>query len=180
MELLSFSCLRPDPEHIGEVLGVSLNSPEVISEYLKSKVLTLDISRALYLCAYSDEKTTWKSLIACLNTEAIQNEATTDCGHKVGSYQTEPVRICYTTNMAIDVILGAATAAVPLYNVSNGNQHLVVWRISRAEAVEALQAAFASVDADIPATPYKVTMVELVDSADMPALPAGLFAHPIP
>lgn len=178
MEILSFSCLRPDPEHIGDVLGTGFSSADAIRGYLKDKTLTLDISRALYLCAYSDEGTTWKSLVACTNTEAQQDPAST-LGAPLGAYQTEPVRVSYATNIAIEMILSAATAAVPLYNVYNGKQQLVVWRISRQEAVDALQAAFASVAVEVPATPYKTTMVELVESADMPALPAGLFAHPL-
>lgn len=176
MEILSFSCLRPEPEHIGDVLGHTFTSNADISNYLKQKLVTLDISRALYLCAYSADSQTYTSLIACTKTEPNSAHAGSELG-----YQTAPVRVTYQSNMAIDIILSAATGAVPLYNVSNGSQQIVVWRISRTEAVEALQAAFASIEPlGLPATPYANTMVELVSSQNiaMPALPAGLFAHP--
>lgn len=170
MNILSFSCLRPTPDHIGEVLGQDLAKEGLISEYLTKKLVTLDISRALYLCAYSDGMQTWTSLIACVETEPN--------GGTKGAYQTEPIRVSYVSNIAIDTILRAATAAVPLYNVHNGAQQLVVWRISRPEAVEALQAAFSSVAIPALDTPYSTTMVELVADATMPTLPTGLFTHP--
>lgn len=169
MKIQAFSCLRPVPEHIGKVLGQELDSAQA-GELLKNKVLTLDISRALYLCAYSDGAHTWQALYACLETEPN--------GEAKGAYQFEPQRLVYASNIAIDIILNAAAGAVPLYNVNNGAQQLVVWRISRAEAVEALQAAFESIPAPELSVPYGTTMVELVLDATMPALPAGLFAHP--
>lgn len=169
MKIQAFSCLRPVPEHIGEVLGQKLDSAQA-GKLLKNKVLTLDISRALYLCAYSDGAHTWQALYACLETEPN--------GEAKGAYQFEPQRLIYASNIAIDIILNAAAAAVPLYNVHNGAQQLVVWRISRPEAVEALQAAFSSVAIPALDTPYSTTMVELVADATMPTLPTGLFTHP--
>lgn len=179
MQINPFSCVRPDPERVGEALSQGIFSDDAVRRALKAKILTLDISRAFYLVAYSDGTRTFKSLIACIETEPTASAATADAQEQPRAYQTEPTRVVYATNAAIEIILSAATAAVPLYNMSNGARQIVVWRISRAEAVEALQAAFESVELIAPETPYARTMVELLDTQSvlMPALPTGLFAH---
>lgn len=177
MRIEPFSCLRPEPEHIGTYLGQGFGSNEAIRAGLKDKTLTLDISRALYLCAYSDGTQTRKMLVAC--AEGEPSEAASGVTVGTNSYQTEPLRVVYPSNIAIDIILSAATGAVPLYNVQNGAQQLVVWRISRKEALEALQAAFEGIELPELELPYAITMVGLVaeQEASIPALPAGLFAH---
>lgn len=188
MRIEPFSCVHPAPEHIGAYLGQGFGGDEGIRAGIKDKTLALDISRAFYLCAYCDGEHTWKMLVACMESEGdeacgagVPSAAASRAGASPaqGSYQTEPQCVVYPSNIAIDIILGAATAAVPLYNVQNGAQQLVVWRISRAEALEALQAAFEGIQLSELTLPHKITMVGLVSEqgASMPALPAGLFAH---
>lgn len=175
MIIKPFSCIRPAPEHIGEILSLGDISDKSIAQAHKEQLLTLDISRALYLYAYSDGQRTWKSLIACMEAE---NEASPAHQH----YQSTPVRVSFPSNIALDIILSAATGAVPLYNIQNGTQQIVVWRISRAEALGALEATFETLSPiGELALPYKRTVVALCDenNADMPAIPAGLFSHVI-
>ncbi len=57
----------------------------------------------------------------------------------------EPVVVEHSPNFALDVIVGAAQTATPLYNLSNGAEtQVVVWRVSRQDAVDAICAALAS------------------------------------
>lgn len=65
--------------------------------------------------------------------------------------QDKPVVIAYPGNVAIDIILGAAKAATPLYALEGDAVRLVVWRVSRPEAVEALEAALSGTSGCIAA-----------------------------
>lgn len=60
--------------------------------------------------------------------------------------QTGPIFLAYRDDYALNVILGAASAAQPLYDFADDDVHETVWRISRAEAVEAIEAAFSTID----------------------------------
>lgn len=62
--------------------------------------------------------------------------------------QTSPALIAYPDNYAVDVIVGAAKAAEPLYDFTfeDGIRHRV-WRIAREAAHEALTATFATIPA---------------------------------
>lgn len=175
MNIHAFSCIRPNPDQIGEALSLGIACDSDVSSALVSKVLTLDISQALYLYAYSDGTHTWHALIACMEPDQAPAPSTK-------RYQIEPVQVSYPSNLALDIILNAATGAVPLYNVQNGSQQIVVWRISRKEALEALEATFATLTATTtPELPYARTLVALCseDNLNMPAIPTGLFAHAI-
>ncbi len=59
----------------------------------------------------------------------------------------EPVVVEYEPNYALDVIVSAAQSATPLYNLSNGSDlQVVVWRVSRTDAVEAICAMLGSME----------------------------------
>lgn len=63
--------------------------------------------------------------------------------------QTGLILLAYRDNYALDVILGAATAAEPLYDFTDQEDvHQTVWRIARPAAIEAIQATF---EASVPA-----------------------------
>lgn len=188
MQVKGFSCIRPVPDHIGEVLGRASTAPfdgAVISLFLKEQLLVLDISRALYLVAYSTGEHTYQALMGCIENSCAHSDSNTSkttstpAAASTSDYQSEPVRVVYPSSMALSIILGAATGAVPLYNIHNDASQLVVWRISRAEALEAIEAAFSTIETTLPELLYQHTMVELVDSTNacMPKLPKGLFSH---
>ena len=57
----------------------------------------------------------------------------------------EPIVVEHSPSFALDVIVGAAQTATPLYNLSNGTEtQVVVWRVSRQDAVDAICAALAA------------------------------------
>ncbi len=57
----------------------------------------------------------------------------------------EPIVCEYETSYALDVIVAAAQSATPLYNLSNGSEtQVVVWRVSREDAVDAIRATLAT------------------------------------
>lgn len=78
-------------------------------------------------------------------SEARAGAAAIDAASHISALgaQDKPVVIAYPGNVAIDIILGAAKAATPLYALEGDAVRLVVWRVSRPEAVEALEAALA-------------------------------------
>ena len=57
--------------------------------------------------------------------------------------QTGPIFLAYRDSLALDVIVSAATSAQPLYDfeADDGVRH-TVWRVSRPDAVEAIEATF--------------------------------------
>ncbi len=58
----------------------------------------------------------------------------------------EPIVCEYEASYALDVIVAAAQSATPLYNLSNGSEtQVVVWRVSREDAVDAIRATLAAV-----------------------------------
>lgn len=60
--------------------------------------------------------------------------------------QTGPIFLTYRDNVALDVVVGAAKTAAPIYDFTDGESVTNrVWRVGRPDAVEALQAAFATV-----------------------------------
>lgn len=57
--------------------------------------------------------------------------------------QTGPIFLAYRDEMALDVIVGAASAATPLYDFTDDQGvRNTVWRIARPEAIEAIEATF--------------------------------------
>lgn len=57
--------------------------------------------------------------------------------------QVHPVRLLHAGNFALDIILGAAKTATPLYALDGpSGQRLTVWRVSRPEAIDALKATY--------------------------------------
>jgi uncharacterized protein (DUF1015 family) len=61
------------------------------------------------------------------------------------SAQTGPIFLAYRDDMALDLIVSAASAAEPLYDFTDDEGvRNTVWRIARPEAVEAIQLTFAA------------------------------------
>jgi uncharacterized protein (DUF1015 family) len=60
--------------------------------------------------------------------------------------QTGPIFLTYRDNYAIDVLVGAASSATPLYDFTDAEDvRQTVWRVSRPAAVEALRATFSTI-----------------------------------
>lgn len=60
--------------------------------------------------------------------------------------QTGPIFLTYRDSIALDILVGAAKSATPLYDFADGEGvRNRMWRVARPDAVEALQAAFATV-----------------------------------
>ena len=60
--------------------------------------------------------------------------------------QTGPIFLTYRDNIALDTVVGAAKAAAPLYDFTDGEGVTNrVWRVGRPDAVDAIEAAFATV-----------------------------------
>lgn len=60
--------------------------------------------------------------------------------------QTGPIFLTYRDNYAIDVLVGAASSATPLYDFTDAEGvRQTVWRVSRPAAVEALRATFSTI-----------------------------------
>ncbi len=82
------------------------------------------------------------------NLASISSETYATLAHlcELGAH-AEPVVVEYDPNYALDVIVSAAQSATPLYNLSNGSDlQVVVWRVSRADAVEAICAMLGSME----------------------------------
>lgn len=79
---------------------------------------------------------------------AISGECDSALAHlrALGAH-AEPVVVEYEPSYALDVIVSAAQSATPLYNLSNGaDLQVVVWRVSRTDAVEAICAMLGSME----------------------------------
>ena len=153
MQIQGFSCTRPQPEHM-DAMRACATAAE-LDALVAADAYTTDVSRALYLVArrHSDAVTTGvvcccsadelDGKIACEQVEEGAATARADELEALGAH-ARPITIAYEGNMALDLILGAARSATPLYNLSNGADQLVAWRMSRPEAIEAVTATFAT------------------------------------
>lgn len=160
MQIQGFSCTRPQPEHM-DAMRACATAAE-LDALVAADAYTTDVSRALYLVArrHGDAVTTGVvcccsadelgGKIACEQVEEGAATARADELEALGAH-ARPITIAYEGNMALDLILGAARSATPLYNLSNGADQLVVWRMSRPEAIEAVTATFATIEGHVVA-----------------------------
>ena len=174
MQLKAFSCVRPQLNQAAEALGYLSCARQVagteapLEGRLASELFMTDASRALYLCELRDlASRTVTGLVGCLGVSDITSGHVTcterlmptdvaahqqavaqvvSASEQLGA-QDEVATLAHPTSFALDVIVTAAKSATPLwkFETQDGNE-LTVWRMSRPEALEALEATFASIE----------------------------------
>ncbi len=90
----------------------------------------------------------YESGVICRHEKTRPNKTQDRVEHiKATGAQTGPVFLTYRDSAAIDIIVGAAHAASPLYDFTDEQGcHQTVWRIARPVAVEALSVAFSTIE----------------------------------
>ena len=154
MQIQGFSCTRPQPEHMDQMRACATAAE--LDGLVAAGAYTSDVSRALYLVARRHDDVVTTGVACCCSAaeldaaavDADEAAARADEIEALGAH-TRPITIAYEGNRALDLILGAARSATPLYNLSNGSEQVVVWRMSRPEAIEAVTTTFAQIDGHI-------------------------------
>ena len=158
MQIQGFSCTRPQPEHMDAMRACATASE--LDALVADGSYTTDVSRALYLVARRHGGVVTTGVACCCAVDelgtGIALESTDESAagkaarhmESLGAHD-EPIVIAYEGNVALDLILGAARSATPLYNLANGDERVVVWRVSRPEAIEAVTATFARIDGQV-------------------------------
>lgn len=176
MRIAPISCIRPRRGQVVEALGATPCDAAALDALVKDGPYELDASRSLYLCEVTEGERSQTQLVCgcelaglvcataddehagtgqpCDATDpskAHAGAAALGAASRLSALgaQDEPVVIAYPGNVVIDIILGAAKAATPLYALEGDGACLVVWRVSRPEAVEALEAALAGASGHI-------------------------------
>lgn len=169
MQIQGFSCTRPQPERIAAMRPCS--SAAELDTLVAAGDYTTDVSRALYLVARRHAGVVTTGVACCCAASELAVPATGASDADVAARADEiealgaharPVTITYEGNMALDVILGAARAATPLYNLANGEECIAVWHMSRPEAIEAVTAAFAGIEGHVVGTGLEAAAARLV------------------
>ena len=171
MQVQAFSCARPLPEHMGRMC-VPATSAE-LDALIAEGAYTQDLGRCLYLVARRDDELVRRGIVCCGEVDELAAMVATkdglgnapqvdesededgplDTPGSKGSLEkaralgahAEAVVCEYETSYALDVIVAAAQSATPLYNLSNGSgTQVVVWRVSREDAVQAICAVLAT------------------------------------
>ena len=162
MQIQAFSSVRPDPMRMGEmcepVTATELDALVASGAYMQ------DLGRALYLVARRDGDAVRQGIACCCNagelTGLVAAAASEDAEagitdtadtiaarmRSLGAH-ANAVTLAYENNFAIQTIVAAAQTATPLYNLSNGaGTQVVVWRVSREDAVGAVVAAIGATE----------------------------------
>lgn len=171
MQIQGFSCTRPQPEHISEMRACATAAE--LDALVASGAYTTDVSRALYLVARKHGGIVTTGVACCCSADElgemigdrdVDSAAVEERARQIEALgaHARPVTIAYEGNMALDLILGAARSATPLYNLSNGSEQVVVWRMSRPEAIEAVTATFATMGGRVAAGSLEAAATRLV------------------
>lgn len=171
MHIQPFSCTRPEADHVSAARGFAtaaeLDAAVAAGDY------TCDVSRALYLVAHAVNGEVTTGVACCFDAselgEVVSCEGVEEEGARAAADRLEalgahdmPVTIAYDGNVALTYILGAARSATPLYNLKRPGEQLVVWRVSRPEAVEAICATFAQIRGEVVAGAEQAAGAKLV------------------
>ena len=126
------------------------------------ELYTQDLGRSVYLVARRDGELVRRGIVCCGDVDELaalaeaagaEGEGVDDGGAEAAAVErlralgahAEPIVVEHSPSFALDVIVGAAQTATPLYNLSNGAEtQVVVWRVSRQDAVDAICAALES------------------------------------
>ena len=160
MHIQPFSCTRPQPDRLDALRpfasAAELDAAVAAGEY------TCDVSRALYLVGHAVGGVATYGVVCCCSADELGAgvalpEADADVvaaeAHHLGALGAHdaPVTITYPGNIALNYILGAARTSTPLYNLQREGEQLVIWRVSRPEAVEAICATFEQIEGEVAA-----------------------------
>ena len=134
---------------------------------------TQDLGRCLYLVARRDDELVRRGIVCCGEVDELAAmvaaidglgnapqvdeakdedgpldtpgaESSLERARALGAH-AEAVVCEYEASYALDVIVAAAQSATPLYNLSNGSgTQVVIWRVSREDAVQAICAVLAT------------------------------------
>lgn len=118
-----------------------------------------DASRAFYLYELAQGEHSQTGLVCCASVDEYldgtikrhentrpEKERDRIAHIEALGAQTGPIFLTYRDNLAADVIINAAKGATPLYDFTDDEGvRQRVWRVSRPEAVEALEATFAAI-----------------------------------
>ena len=171
MQVQAFSCARPLPEHMGRMC-VPATSAE-LDALIAEGAYTQDLGRCLYLVARRDGELVRRGIVCCGEVDELAAmvaakdglgnapqvdesededgpldtpgaEGSPEKDRALGAH-AEAVVCEYEASYALDVIVAAAQSATPLYNLSNGSgTQVVIWRVSREDAVQAICAVLAT------------------------------------
>ena len=171
MQVQAFSCARPLPEHMGRMC-VPATSAE-LDALIAEGAYTQDLGRCLYLVARRDGELVRRGIVCCGEVDELAAmvaaidglgnapqvdesededgpldtpgaEGSPEKARALGAH-AEAVVCEYEASYALDVIVAAAQSATPLYNLSNGSgTQVVIWRVSREDAVQAICAVLAT------------------------------------
>lgn len=163
MRVKPFSCVRPTPEHLDEALASAPETREDLDTAKAQGRYAIDAARALYLVELRDQaERSVTGVVCCCPVEAL-DDGTLTCSSslrpadetlfraQVGvaatrmgqlGAQDEPVTLVHPASFALDVIVCAAKTGTALCATERDGVRLTVWRVGRAEAVEALEATF--------------------------------------
>ena len=162
MQVQAFSSVRPDPTRMGEMCEPATAAE--LDALVASGAYMQDLGRALYLvarrdgdavrqgiacCCDASELTELIAAVASENAEAGITGAADSIAARMRSLgaHANAVTLAYESNFAIQTIVSAAQTATPLYNLSNGaGTQVVVWRVSREDAVRAIVAAIGAAE----------------------------------
>jgi hypothetical protein len=117
------------------------------------ELYTQDLGRSVYLVARRDGELVRRGIVCCGDVDELAalseaagagDEADAAAAERLRALgaHAEPIVVEHSPSFALDVIVSAAQTATPLYNLSNGTEtQVVVWRVSRQDAVDAICAA---------------------------------------
>ena len=169
-----FSCTRPEPDHVAAARAFA--SAAELDAAIAAGDYTCDVSRALYLVAHAANGAVTTAVACCCDLselggsvacgQAYEDEAQRVAAHleALGAHDV-PVTIAYPANVALSYILGAARTSTPLYNLQRAGEQLVLWRVSRPEAVEAICATFGQLEGHVVAGEEQAAAAALVADA---------------
>ena len=156
------SSVRPDPPRIGEMCEPATATE--LDTLVASGAYMQDLGRALYLVTRRDGDVVRQGIVCCCDagelTGLVAAVASEDAERGVADASgsiaarmrslgahANAVALAYENNFAIQTIVAAAQTATPLYNLSNGaGTQVVVWRVSREDAVGAIGAAIGATE----------------------------------
>lgn len=166
MDIKPLRCHRPRPEHVSDLMSVPL-SADALADAAHSGWLLKEPEDCLYLWQQASEGRRQIGVVCGIGlpeVEAALDGAVPESG-AIGTgpsqtlhddaargTQTSPLALAYPDNYALDVLVSAAHAAEPIYDleVPEGIRQRI-WRVARPAALEAFEAAFTTVSGARPA-----------------------------
>lgn len=160
---LSFLAIdRPEtqfpPDHDMYAPDVYRQARQLLDERVADHTYVPDPARCYYLYRLEQAGHAQTGVVACCGVDdyldgtikrhesTVEEKEADRIRHiEALSAQTGPIFLAYRDNVAVDMIVSAACAAEPLYDFTDDEGvRNTVWRVSRPDAVEALELTFAA------------------------------------